>query len=182
MAHGPWALALSHPTIGESHGAAIAAGTNPVSSPRLNRGQAPIHPLPKPLSASSPPTGSPASPIKPQGQVDGRAEDASAAVVAGCNGPPVLQSGKKILDSMTLAIHSLAVMDWFLAAATGRDVRWDALLEQHLAVLVAILPLIPDPCGRRRQVFVQHIGTGEVTAIALHAGGATGNHLCCRRP
>ncbi len=67
------------------------------------------------------------------GQEDGKTEEVGAAVVAGCNGPPVLLSGKEILDFVTLAIQPLAVMDWFLAAATGRD----ALLGQHLTDLVA---------------------------------------------
>ncbi len=71
-------------------------------------------------------------------------EDVGAGVVVGCNGPPVLQSGKKILDFMTLAIQPLAVMDWFLAAATGRDARRDALLGQHLTHFVPIIPLVPD--------------------------------------
>ena len=62
-----------------------------------------------------------------------------AAVVAGCNGPPVLLSGKEILDFVTLAIQPLAVMHWFLAAATGRD----ALLDQHLTDFVPVIPLIP---------------------------------------
>ena len=50
---------------------------------------------------------------------------------------------KEILDFLTLAIHSLAVMHWFLAVATGRDARRDALLGQYLADFVSILPLIP---------------------------------------
>ena len=94
-------------------------------------------------------------------------EDVGAGVVVGCNGPPVLQSGKKILDFMTLAIQPLAVMDWFLAAATGRDARRDALLGQHLTDLVAIMPLISHHRGRRRQVFEHPISTGEVTALPL---------------
>ena len=81
-------------------------------------------------------------------------EGVGAAVVAGCSGPSVLQSGKKILDFMTLAIQLLAVMHWFLVAATGRDARRDALLGQHLADFVPVIPLIP-------------IGTGEVTALPL---------------
>ena len=44
------------------------------------------------------------------GGKDGRTEDVGAAVVAGCNAPPVFQSGKKILDFTTLAIKFLAVM------------------------------------------------------------------------
>ena len=53
------------------------------------------------------------------GQEDSRTEEVGAAVVAGCNGPPVLLSGKERLDCVTLAIQPLAVMHWFLAAATG---------------------------------------------------------------
>ncbi len=94
-------------------------------------------------------------------------EGVGAAVVAGCNGPPVFQSGKKILDFMTLAIESLAVMHWFLAAAMGQDARQDALLGQHLTDFVAIMPFIPDHRERRRQVFAHHIGTAEVTALPL---------------
>ena len=58
-------------------------------------------------------------------------EDVGAAVVAGCNTPPVLQPGKAILDFVTPAIQSLAVMDWFLAAATGCDARpcWTSILR-----------------------------------------------------
>ena len=105
-------------------------------------------------------------------------EDVGAAVVAGCNGPPVLLSGKEILDFVTLAIQPLAVMHWFLAAATGRD----ALLDQHLMDFVPVLPLIPHHRGRRRQVFVQHISTGEVTALPLTQVGVAGDHLRCGRP
>ena len=61
-------------------------------------------------------------------------------VVAGCNGPPVLLSGKERLDCVTLAIQPLAVMDWFLAAATGREARQDALPGQHLADFVLSYP------------------------------------------
>ncbi len=90
-------------------------------------------------------------------------EDVGAAVVAGCNAPPVLLSGKERLDFVTLAIQPLAVVDWFLAAATGRD----ALLGQHLTDFVAVIPLIPDHRCHRRQVFEHHISTGEVTALPL---------------
>ena len=58
-------------------------------------------------------------------------------------------------------------MDWFLAAATGRDARRDALLGQHLTDFVPVIPLIPHHRCRRRQVFEHHIGTGEVTALPL---------------
>ncbi len=75
-------------------------------------------------------------------------EDLGAAIIAGCKTPPVLLSGKKILDFMALAIQPLAVMDWFLGAATGRD----ALLGQHLTDFVPVLPLIPHHRDRRRQV------------------------------
>ena len=53
-----------------------------------------------------------------------------------------LLSGKERLDFVTLAIRPLAVMDWFLAAATGRDARRDALLGQHLTDFVTV-PLSP---------------------------------------
>ncbi len=69
--------------------------------------------------------------------------------------------GKKILDFVTLAIRPLAVMHWFLAAATEQDARRDALLEQHLTDFVPIVPLIPHHRCRRRQAFEHHIGTGE---------------------
>ncbi len=78
-----------------------------------------------------------------------------------------LPLGKKILDFVTLAIQPLAVMHWFLAAATEQDARRDALLEQHLTDFVPIVPLIPDYHRRRRQVFAQHISTGEVTTLPL---------------
>ena len=48
-------------------------------------------------------------------------EDVGAA---GCKTPLVLLSGKERLDFVTPVIQPLAVMHWFLAAATG----WDALL------------------------------------------------------
>ncbi len=101
------------------------------------------------------------------GQEDGRTEDAGAAVVAGCNGPPVLLSGKERLDVVTLAIQTLAVMHWFPAAATGRDARRDALPDQHLTDCVPVLPLIPHHRGRRWQVLAHPIRTGEVTALPL---------------
>ena len=94
-------------------------------------------------------------------------EEVGAAVVAGCNGPPVLLSGKERLDFVTLAVQPLAVMDWFLAAATGRDARRDALLGQHLTDFVPVIPLIPHHRGCRRQVFEHPISTGEVTALPL---------------
>ncbi len=86
------------------------------------------------------------------GQEDGRTEEVGAAVVAGCNGPPALLSGKEILDFMTLALYSLTVMDWFLAAATGWNAKCDALLGQHLTDFVPVIPLIPHHRCRRRQV------------------------------
>ncbi len=58
-------------------------------------------------------------------------------------------------------------MDWFLAAATGRNARRDVLLSQHLTDFVPVIPLIPDHRGSRRQVFEHHIGTGEFTALPL---------------
>ncbi len=58
-------------------------------------------------------------------------------------------------------------MDWFLAAATGRDARRDALLGQRPTDFVATASLIPHHRGRRRQVFEHHIDTGEVTALPL---------------
>lgn len=74
-AHGPWALALSHPATREGHGAAVAVGTNPIGRPRLNRGLwEPNPPPPKTRQAGSPPTGGPAFPLGPQGQVDGKME------------------------------------------------------------------------------------------------------------
>ena len=111
------------------------------------------------------------------GQEDGRMEGVGAAVVAGCNGPPVFQSGKKILDFMTLAIQYLAVMGWFLAAATGRNARPDALLGQHLTDFVPVIPLIPHHHDRRRQVFEHHIGTGEATALPLRRWSRRGPPL-----
>ncbi len=78
-------------------------------------------------------------------------EDRGAAIIAGCNGPPVLLLGKERLDFVTLAIQPLAKMHWFLAAATGRDARRDALMDQHLTDFVAVIPLIPHHRGRRRQ-------------------------------
>ncbi len=74
------------------------------------------------------------------------------STLAGCKTPPVLQPGKEILDFVALAIHPLAVMDWFLAAATGRDARGDALLGQHLTDFVPVIPFISHHRGRRRQV------------------------------
>ena len=89
------------------------------------------------------------------------------AVVAGYNRPPVLLSEKERLNFVTLALQPLAVMDWFLAAATGQDVRRDDLLDQHLANCVTLTPLIPHHRGRRRQVLEQHISTSEVPALPL---------------
>ena len=94
-------------------------------------------------------------------------EDMGTGTIAGCNAPPVLLSGKKILDFVTPATQPLAVMDWFPAAATGRNARRDDLLGQHLTDFVPVIPLIPHHHGRRRQVLAQHINTGEVTALPL---------------
>ncbi len=72
---------------------------------------------------------------------------AAAANPFSSDGPgptlPVLQSGKERLDFVTLAIQPLAVMDWFLAAATGRDARRDALLDEHLTDFVPVIPSYP---------------------------------------
>ncbi len=78
-------------------------------------------------------------------------EDVDGAVVAGCDGMSVLQLAKERLDFVTLAIQPLAVMHWFLAAATGRDARRDALPDQHLTDFVPVIPLIPNHHGSRRQ-------------------------------
>ncbi len=115
------------------------------------------------------------------GQEDGGTEEVGAAVVAGCNGPPVLLSGKEILDFVTLAIQPLAVMDWFLATVMGRDARRDALLGQHLTDFVAVLTLIPHHRCHRRQVLAQHISTGEVTALPLTQVESQGTTLQCHR-
>ena len=72
------------------------------------------------------------------------AERKTAAIIAGCNGPPVLLSGKKRLDCVMLAIQPLAVMHWFLAAATGRD----ALLGQHLTDFVPVITRVLDKLRR----------------------------------
>ena len=77
--------------------------------------------------------------------------DVGAAVIAGCNGPPVLLSGKERLDFVTPTLQLLAVMDWFLAAATGRDARGDILLDQHLTDFVPVIPLTPHHRGPRWQ-------------------------------
>ncbi len=63
-------------------------------------------------------------------------------------------------------------MDWLLAAATGRDANRDALLGQHLADFVPVLPLIPNRRSGRRQVLEYPISTSEVTALPLTQCGA----------
>ncbi len=102
-----------------------------------------------------------------QGQEGGRAEDVGADVVAGCKTPPVLQSGKEHLDFATPGIQPLVVMDWLLAAATGRDARRDALPGQHLAGSVPLIPLTPNHRTSRWQVLEHPIITSEVTALPL---------------
>ncbi len=87
--------------------------------------------------------------------------------VAGCKTPPVLQPGQERLDFVTPAIQPLVVMDWFLAAATRRDAKPDALLGQHLADFVPLIPLIPHHRSSRRQVLEHPISTSEVTALPL---------------
>ena len=72
-------------------------------------------------------------------------------------------------------------MHWFLAAATGRDAGRDALLGQHLTEFVPVLPLIPDHRGRRRQVFVYPIRTGEATALPLTQVEPQGTTFYCHR-
>ncbi len=99
------------------------------------------------------------------GQEDGGGEDVGATVVAGCNGPPVLLSGKERLDCVTPAIQPLVVMDWLLAAATGRDARHATLPGQHLADFVLVIPLIPKHRGSRRQILQHPISASEVTAL-----------------
>ncbi len=58
-------------------------------------------------------------------------------------------------------------MDWFLAVATGQDAKRDALLGQHLADCVPVIPLTPNHRSRRRQVLEQPISTSEITALPL---------------
>ena len=58
-------------------------------------------------------------------------------------------------------------MDWFLAAATGRDARRDALLGQHLTDFAPVIPLPPHHRGCRRWVLAHPISTSEVTALPL---------------
>ena len=144
-----------------------SSALRPLSLPQHPRSRGPCLPTDskgRDLQANGFAQGQASSPEEDNGgQEDGRTEDVGAAVIAGCSGPPVLLSGKKILDFVTLAIQPLAVVEWFLAAATGRD----ALLGQHLTDFVPVLPLIPHHRGRRRQVLAQHISTGEVTALPL---------------
>ena len=83
---------------------------------------------------------------RPGGWQNGRHGTASRT---GCKTPPVLSSGKEILDFVAPAIQPLVVMDWFLAAATGRNARRDDLLGQHLADFVPVIRFIPDHRGRR---------------------------------
>ncbi len=108
-------------------------------------------------------------------------EDVGAAVVAGFKTPPTLQSGKERLDFVAPAIQPLVVMDWFLAAATGRDVRRDVLLGHHLTDFVPVIPLIPHHHDRRRQVLAHHISTGDVTACPSLRWSRR-RPLCCHRP
>ncbi len=71
-------------------------------------------------------------------------EDVGAAVVAGFKTPPALLSGKERLDFVAPAIQPLAVMDWFLAAATGGMQGgmpcWDSILR-ILSLSYLALPL-----------------------------------------
>ena len=92
-------------------------------------------------------------------------EDVGAAVVAGCNTPPVLLSGKEILDFVTPAIQPLAVMDWFLAAATGCDARCPAGPASYgFCPCHTLDPPSPLP---QAAVLEHPISTGEVTALPL---------------
>ncbi len=65
------------------------------------------------------------------------------------------------------AIQPLVVMDWFLTVATGRYAKRYALLGQHLADCVPVIPLTPNHRGRRRQVLEHPISTSEITALPL---------------
>ena len=117
------------------------------------------------------------------GQEDGRTEDVGAAVVAGCKTPPVFQSGKERLDFVTPAIQPLVVMDWLLAAATGRNARRGALPGQHLADSVPPIPLTPNHRSSSRwQVLVYPISTSEVAALPLTQVGRRGPPLLSQTP
>ena len=96
-----------------------------------------------------------------------RTEDVGTVIVAGCKTPTVLHQGKERLDFVTLAIQPLAVMDWFLAAATGRDARRDAPPGQHLADFVPPVPLIPHHRSSRRHILQHPISASEVPALPL---------------
>ena len=109
-------------------------------------------------------------------------EEVGAAVVAGCNGPPVLLSGKERLDFVTPAVQPLAVMDWFLAAATGRDARRDALLGQHLTDFVAVIPFIPHHRCRRRQVLEHPIAPAKSLHCPLLRWSRRGPPLLWQTP
>ncbi len=61
------------------------------------------------------------------------------------------------------------------------DARRDALLGQHLADFIPVIPLIPNHRGHRRA----SLSTPSAPVKSLHCpsgGGAVGDHLCCRRP
>ena len=68
------------------------------------------------------------------------------------------------------------------AAATGRNARRDALLGQHFTDFVPVISLIPHHRGHRRQVFAQHISTGEATALPLTQVESQGTTFYCHRP
>ena len=83
-------------------------------------------------------------------------EDVGPAVVAGCETPPSLCREKsEHLDFVTPTVQPLAVMDCCNGLVSygsdGAGCKRDALLGQHLADFVPVIPLIFNHRGRRGQ-------------------------------
>ena len=87
------------------------------------------------------------------------------AVVASGNGSPVLELGKQVPNLMAHLVKPLAVRDPLVAVPSGRNAGSDALLQQHGANLVAVVPFVSNQYARLWKIPQQEVGTGEVTAL-----------------
>ena len=66
------------------------------------------------------------------------------AVIAGGNAAPVLQLGEEVLNLMAQLVKPLAGREPLVAVPPGGDAGSDALLQQHGADLVAVVPLVSN--------------------------------------
>src|SRR5918998_1956931 len=98
--------------------------------------------------------------------MDGGEKVHRALVVAGGDGPELLQLGEEVLDQVTRLVELLVVRSRFLAVALGRDHgRLAGLLERLEHALLGIESLVGDQRsrGEPRQ---QDVGAFEIVRLS----------------